>query len=95
MSDVTGWAHQPGSLQQCVLTHLPHTKVGHGGGNSRDGRDLMLGQQAAQAPKVPPKVQLLVKEALRCISAVQGWLHSERAPEGSLKQLIPITTCGK
>ena len=53
----------------------------------------MLVQQAAQVSQVPSKVQLLVKETLWRIGAVQRWIHSECLPKLALMQLVSITTC--
>ncbi len=74
-------------------TYLPHAKVGHRSGNSWDGRDLILGQEALQVSQIPPKVQLLIKKAVRGVCPIQGGSYSEGAPEWSLQQSIITSTC--
>lgn len=74
-------------------TYLPHSKVGHRSGNSWDGRDLVLGQEAFQVPQVPPKVQLLIKQADRGVCSIQGGSYCEGAPEWSLQQSVVTSTC--
>ncbi len=74
-------------------TYLPHAEIGHRSGDSWDGRDLVLGQEALQVPQIPPKVQLLIKQADRGVCPIQGGSYCEGAPEWSLQQSVVTSTC--
>lgn len=71
---------------------LPHAKIGHRRGDSRDPWHVVLREQAPQVPDVPA-LYLLIKEADRCVCAVEGRVQGDRAPEGPLQKIVLPVAC--